>query len=283
MSSKIVLGRGLDALIPTREEDGARSSGAYRMLPLDKIAPNPMQPRQQFDNSALQELAESFKSQGVLQPILVRQNKDVYVLIAGERRYRAAHLAEMKTIPAIVIDESNESEMLQMALVENLQREDLNPLEAAEAFQRLMDDGGLTQNQLAARVGKSRAAVANGLRLLGLPDKIKDMIRAGRITEGHARAILAVDGSVAQMRLAEKIVSDSMSVREAEESARRTKRRRSLPRKKNAAIVEAENYLKQLLGTAVKITPGLKRGRIEVDYYGEEDLERLLELFRKIN
>ncbi len=283
MSSKVVLGRGLDALIPSQEESAGKSDGTYRQLPLDKIAPNPMQPRQHFEESALQELAESFKSQGVLQPILVRQNQDNYILIAGERRFRAAHLAELKTIPAIIVNESNEGEMLQMALVENLQREDLNPLEAAEAFQRLMDDGGLTQNQLAARVGKSRAAVANSLRLMRLPDKIKDLIRNGKITEGHARAILAVDGSVAQVRLAERIVTESLNVRDAEESARRTKRRRSLPRKKSPAIVEAENYLKQLFGTAVKISPGLKRGRIEVDYYGEEDLERLLELFRKIN
>ncbi|PKK83975.1 MAG: chromosome partitioning protein ParB [candidate division Zixibacteria bacterium HGW-Zixibacteria-1] len=283
MSSKIVLGRGLDALIPTLEESGARANGTYRLIPLDKIAPNPMQPRQQFDESSLHELAESFKSQGVLQPILVRQNNDMFILIAGERRYRAAHLAEMKNIPAIIIDQSNEGEMLQMALVENLQREDLNPLEAAEAFQRLMDDGAMTQNQLATRVGKSRAAVANSLRLLGLPDKIKEMIRAGKLTEGHARAVLAVDGGVSQVRLAERIISENMSVRDAEETARHSKRRRSLPRRKNPSIIETENYLKQLLGTAVKITPGLKRGRIEVDYYGEEDLERLLELFRKIN
>ena len=283
MSSKIVLGRGLDALIPTQEDNTARANGTYRMIPLEKIAPNPMQPRQQFEEGPLLELAESFRSQGILQPILVRQNNDMYVLIAGERRYRAAHLAEMKSIPAIIVDQTNEGEMLQMALVENLQREDLNPLEAAEAFQRLMDDGAMTQNQLAARVGKSRAAVANSLRLLGLPDKIKEMIRAGKLTEGHARAILAVDGSVSQLRLAERIVSENMSVRDAEEMARRNKRKRSLPRRKSPSILEAENYLKQLFGTAVKITPGLKRGRIEVDYYGEEDLERLLELFRKIN
>ncbi|MEW5924834.1 MAG: hypothetical protein AB1746_12695, partial [Candidatus Zixiibacteriota bacterium] len=129
----------------------------------------------------------------------------------------------------------------------------------------------------------SRAAVANSLRLLGLPDKIKGMIRAGKITEGHARAILAVDGSVSQLRLAERIASENMSVRDAEEIARRGKRKRSLPRRKSPSILEAENYLKQLFGTAVKITPGLKRGKIEVDYYGEDDLERLLELFRKIN
>jgi len=283
MSSKVVLGRGLDALIPKQEENATKAGGTYRLLPLGKIAPNPMQPRQHFDDSALQELAESFRSQGVLQPVLVKQNGDTYVLIAGERRFRAAHLAEMKNIPAVIVNEGDESEMLQMALVENLQREDLNPLEAAEAFQHLMDEAGMTQNQLAAKVGKSRAAVANSVRLLGLPDKIKEMIRVGKISEGHARAILAVDGSVAQLRLAERIVSDRLTVRDAEESARRTKRPRALPRKKSPAIVEAENYLKQLLGTAVKISPGLKRGKIEVDYYGEDDLERLLELFRKIN
>jgi ParB family chromosome partitioning protein len=282
MSGKIVLGRGLDALIPGRD-DSPVAEGTYRMLPLGKIAPNPMQPRQKFDDAGLGELAESFKSQGVLQPVLVKGKNDGYVLIAGERRYRAAHLAGLENIPAIILKEKDESEMLQMALVENLQREDLNPIEAAEAFQKLMDEAGLTQNQLAVRVGKSRAAVANSLRLLGLPEKIKDMIRAGKLSEGHARAVLALDDEASQLRLAERILSENLTVRAAEHTARATRRRKLVPRRRIPALVEAENYLKRLLGTAVKIIPGLKRGRIEIEYYGEEDLERILELFRKIS
>jgi ParB family chromosome partitioning protein len=281
MSSKTVLGRGLEALIPTQQE-GTIRGGSLRNIPLGRIGPNPMQPREQFDDAGLQELAESFKSQGVLQPVLVRKAADGFVLIAGERRYRAAHLAGLETIPAVILEETEDAEMLQMALVENLQREDLNPLEAAGAFRKLMDDGGLTQNQLAVRIGKSRAAVANMLRLLTLPEKVKELLRAGKLTEGHARAILAIDDDLSRVRLAERIVSENMTVRAAEDSARRVRRRKLIPRKKLPAIVEAEDYLKQLLGTSVKITPGLKRGKIEVEYYGEEDLERILELFRRI-
>jgi len=283
MTSKIVLGRGLEALIPTQKEEVTAEGGTFRNIPLSKIAPNPMQPRQQFDDNSLLELAESFKSQGVLQPVLVKKAGDGYVLIAGERRYRAAFLAQLEGIPAIVVEEKDEAAMLQMALVENLQREDLNPLEAAEAFRKLMDECGLTQNLLASRVGKSRAAVANTLRLLGLPDKVKEFIRSDKLTEGHARAILAIDDAVSQVRLAERIVSENMSVRTAEESARRMKRRKLVPKRKIPVLIEAENYLKQLLGTSVKISTGLKRGKIEIEYYGDEDLERILELFRKIN
>lgn len=283
MSGKLALGRGLEALIPNHDTVSGGSSGAYRHIPLDKIFSNPMQPRQQFDEDSLVELAESFKSQGVLQPVLVKRKQDGYVLIAGERRYRAARVARLEKIPAIILEEKDEAQMLQIALVENIQREDLNPLEAAKAFRSLMDEGGLTQNHLASRVGKSRAAVANILRLLTLPEKVKELIRSGRLTEGHARAILAVDDELSQVRLAERIVLENMSVRAAEESARRTKRRRLIPKKKLPVLVEAENYLKQLLGTAVRITAGLKRGKIEIEYYGEEDLERILELFGKIH
>lgn len=281
MSPKVVLGRGLEALIPKPTEQPSES-GAYRMLPLEHIMPNPLQPRRQFDEASLAELAESFRSQGILQPIVVQRRDQGYVLIAGERRYRAAMLADMKTVPAIVREDKDEAEMLQMALVENLQREDLNALEAAEAFRQLMEEAGMTQNQVASKVGKSRAAVANALRLLALPDKIKQMLRDGRLTEGHARAILAVDNDLSRVRLAERIQSENMSVRDVEDAARRTKRARALPRKKVPALVDTENYLKQLLGTSVKITPGLKRGKIEIEYYGDDDLDRILELFRKI-
>ncbi len=282
MSGKVVLGRGLDALIP-RHDDSTIDNVTFLNLPLNRINPNPMQPRRQFDESALEELAESFKSQGVLQPILVKKTDNGYTLIAGERRFRAAHIAGLEKIPALIVEEKDEADMLQMALVENLQRENLNPMEAAEAFQKLRDEVGLTQNQIATRVGKSRAAVANMLRLLILPNKIKDMIRGDKLTEGHARAILALNDELSQVRLAERIVSENLSVRSAEFSARKTRRRKLVPKKKFPMLVEMETYLKRLMGTAVKIIPGLKRGKIEIEYYGDEDLERILELFRKIN
>jgi ParB family transcriptional regulator, chromosome partitioning protein len=284
MSGKVVLGRGLEALIPSQGDDAAAiGGGGYRMIPLGMIVPNPMQPRRQFDDASLQELAESFKSQGVLQPIIVKKRDNGYILIAGERRYRAARLADLQNIPAIILEEKDEAAMLEMALVENIQREDLNALEEAEAFRKLIDEAGLTQNQLASKVGKSRAAVANTVRLLSLPEKIQDMIRAGKLTEGHARAILALDDDVSRVRLAERIVSENLSVRVAEESARGVRKRKLVPKRRLPALVEIENYLKQLMGTSVKITPGLKRGRIEIEYYGDDDLERILELFRKIN
>ncbi len=282
MTGKIVLGRGLEALIPSQEPADS-TSGAYRAIPLNMIVPNPLQPRRQFDETALQELAESFKSQGILQPIVVKKGDSGFVLIAGERRYRAARLAGLDKIPAMVLEEKDEGDMLQMALVENLQREDLNPLEAAEAFKKLMDDGGMTQNQLASRVGKSRAAVANLVRLLGLPEKVKEFIREGKLTEGHARAILSIEDDLSRVRLAERIVAENLTVRQAEETARGTKRRKLVPKRKIPTLVEMENYLKQLLGTSVKISSGLKRGKIEIEFYGEEDLDRILELFRKIN
>jgi ParB family chromosome partitioning protein len=281
MSGKVVLGRGLEALIPTQDESA--TGGSYRNIPVNMIVPNPAQPRRNFDDASLQELADSFKTQGVLQPIIVKKKDNGYVLIAGERRYRASRLAGMEKIPALLMDERNEVDMLQMALVENIQREDLNPLEEAEAFRRLLDESHLTQQELAARVGKSRTAVANIVRLLNLPEKVKEYIRAGKLTEGHARAILALEDDLSRVMLAERIVADNLTVRMTEESIKVLRKRRLMPKKKLPAIMELENHLKQILGTAVKITPGLKRGKIEIEFYGEEDLERLLELFKKMN
>ena len=283
MNRKVVLGRGLEALIPQGEETRISDDSTYRAIPLDSIVPNPVQPRRNFDEASLRELSESLKTQGVLQPVIVKREGNEFILIAGERRYRAARLSGMENIPAVIIEGKDESDMLQMALVENLQRENLNPMEAAEAFQKLKDDVGLTQNQIASRVGKSRAAVANMLRLIALPEKIKDMIRSGKLSEGHARAILALNDELSQVRLAERIISENLSVRFAEHAARRNTRRKLVPKKKYPVLVEAEDYLKRLMGTAVKIIPGLKRGKIEIEYYGDEDLERILELFRKIN
>ncbi len=283
MNRKVVLGRGLEALIPKSEENQATDSSTYRTIPLNLIVPNPVQPRRYFDEQALQELSESLRTQGVLQPVVVKKEGNEFILIAGERRYRAARLSGLEEIPAVVIEGKDESEMLQMALVENMQREDLNPLEMAGAFRQLMDEAGLTQNQLASQVGKSRAAVANILRLLTLPEKIKQMLREGQLSEGHARAILALDTEVAQARLAERIINEKLSVRGAEESVQRVRKRKLIPKKRIPILMEVENYLKQLLGTSVKIKPGLKRGRIEIEYYGDEDLDRILELFKKIN
>lgn len=278
---KTALGRGLQALIPTDPEESATSLKA-RMVPLDRLAPNPYQPRRTFDQASLAELAESFKRNGIMQPLVIRQDGSGFTIIAGERRYRAARLAGLREVPAMLMNNVDEVRMLELALIENLQREDLNPLETADAYHNLIDKCGLTQGQLADRVGKSRTAVTNLLRLLGLPETIKQMIREGKLTEGHARAVLAVEGEKERLRLADRIVNDQLSVREVERRALKIKRRRLVPKRKLPALAEVESKLKQLLGTSVRIVPGLKKGRIEIEYYGDDDLDRLLDLFRRI-
>jgi len=279
--SKIVLGKGLGALIP----DSANATAVenkYRMVGLESIAPNPMQPRREFDEAGLSQLAASLKKDGLMQPLVVRHNGSGYTIIAGERRFRAAKLAGFTQVPVVLMDESDDYRLLQLALVENLQREDLNPMEVAEALRSLLEKGNLTQNEVAVQVGKSRASVANLLRLLTLPESIQQMLRDGRLSEGHARAILALGNDEERLRLAEQIMADQLSVRAAERTARQKKKRKLIPKRKIPALVEVENYLKGLLGTSVKVHPGLKRGRIEVEYYTDEDLDRLLELFRRI-
>jgi ParB family chromosome partitioning protein len=280
--TKVALGKGLGALIPSAEKAG-REELSFRSVRLEQIAPNPMQPRTDFSTERLAELAESIRKDGVIQPLVVRRNGSGYTIIAGERRYRAAKLAGLTEVPIVVLDEITDTRMLELALVENIQRESLNPIELAEAYRKLIDQCGLTQQQLAERVGRSRVAVTNQLRLLGLPDDIKALVRNSKLTEGHARTLLALAGPDEMRRMADRIIAETLSVRDTERQVGRGKRRKRLVVKRRPpALVELETYLKRLLGTAVKITPGLKHGRIEIEYYGNEDLERLLELFRRI-
>jgi ParB family chromosome partitioning protein len=282
MGNKIALGRGLEALIPTSGND-EKSDGIYQLIKLDRIAPNPHQPRKSFDLDSLGELAESFKSRGMLQPILVTKEGEGFTLIAGERRFRAAKIAGLEKIPALIMSDLGKNEMLEMALIENVQREDLNPIETAQAYQALIERCGITQMALADKVGKNRASVANTMRLLTLPDNIRQMIVEGKLTEGHARAILSVSDPNLRNKVAQKIISETMSVRQAEDMARQSKRRRLVVKRKPPGIEDAETFLKQILGTAVKIVPGLKKGRIEIEYYGNEDLNRLLDMMRKLS
>jgi ParB family transcriptional regulator, chromosome partitioning protein len=280
--SKQVLGKGLSALIPA-EEDTSANKVHFRNIALDQIAPNPMQPRQTFGKERLAELAESIKANGVVQPLVVRRNGAGFTIVAGERRYRAAHLAALPKVPAVIMDDIDDVRTLELALVENIHREDLNPLELAEAYRRLIDKCGLTQHDLAVRVGRSRAAVTNHLRLLSLPDSIKRLIAEGRLSEGHARAILVLDNEAQMLETAERIVSQSLSVREVEKTtAHKRKKRRLIPKRLHPALAEMEADLKRRMATSVKIIPGLKRGRLEIEYYGDEDLDRLWQLFRKI-
>lgn len=279
--SKIALGRGLGALIP-QDEKNESTTKAYNSIPLEQIAPNPMQPRTDFSQERLCELADSLKRDGLIQPLAVVKAESGYTIVAGERRYRAAIMAGLKEVPAIVMESVDDTRLLELALVENIQREDLNPIELAEAYRRLIDKCGLTQQQMSDKIGKSRTAIANQLRLLGLPDKIKQYVRDGKLTEGHARSILSLATEPEMLRMAESIMSGALSVRDVEKQVRK-KRGRKLVIKRHAPVMaEAETYLKQLLGTSVRIVPGLKKSRIEIDYFGDDDLDRLYDLFRRI-
>lgn len=277
MQTRGGLGRGLSALLPATEV------ASLREVPLDQIRPNPRQPRREFDEASLGELAASIRAVGVLQPVIVRRLDDGYELVVGERRMRAARLASLDRIPAIV-RETDDRDLLRAALIENLQRVDLNPLEEAAAYKGLVDDLGATHEEVAGRVGKSRAHVTNMLRLLGLAPEVQARVASGALSAAHARALAAIVDAQAQVRAAQRVVAGGLSVRETEElvrtlagegtalSARAAASRTDRP----AGILEAEVLLSDILDTRVRIEPGRGRGRIVIEYAGTEDLHRIV-------
>lgn len=276
-----VLGRGLDALIATSTPTATAEAPATGQteIPVGEIEPNPHQPRVQFDDDAIRELAASIKTSGVLQPILVRRGPaGGYQLVAGERRLRAAGFAGLDKIPAIVRDVADE-EMLEMALVENIQREDLNPIEEAKAYLALSERAGLTHDQISERVGKQRASITNSLRLLVLPPEVRDMVSRGTLSAGHARALLGLEKPGEILSAARYISSKGFSVRRTEAFVQRRLRRQGsrLARPKSTVIQDLEMKLQRRFGTRVSITGNGKRGKVEFEYYSQEDLERLLE------
>jgi ParB family chromosome partitioning protein len=272
--SKGGLGRGLGALIPGAAQ---ASSDEIRELPTDAIAPNPHQPRTVIDQDAIDELADSIKKVGVLQAIIVRPHTDGYQIIAGERRWRAARVAGLETVPVRVMV-STETESLELALIENLQRQDLNSMEEARGYKRLLSVYQMTQAELAEKVSKSRSAITNTLRLLDLPDEIQDLLSGDRLTAGHARAILSLSEEDRRMRLAERIMAEGLSVREAEALARLYQagqvERAPRPVSPKSFKVVARK-LRRLLGTNVRVRLTAKKGKIEIDFQGEEELERI--------
>jgi len=272
------LGRGLDALIPTRwGEEAAPHGEAVTPLPIHAIRPNPFQPRQQFREDELEALAASIKAHGVLQPILVRPKDGGYELVAGERRLRAAQLAGLTEIPAIVRPCSDE-ELLALALIENLQREDLNPLEEAQAYQTLIEQFGLTQEAIAKQVGKSRAAVANTLRLLQLPEPIKQALREGVITEGHARALLSAPDEGVMVEAFQKVVKFHLSVRQTEALMRRlTKKQKRPSGAVDPHLLALQQVLEERLKLPVRVRKGRKGGVLELRFYSDADLEALVQ------
>ena len=284
MASQKGLGKGLGALLGDFSEEPLEKS-AYQLLPIYKVEPNPDQPRQDFDEEELQALADSITVHGIIQPLTVREMPNgYYQIIAGERRWRAARMANLSDVPAVII-EADDKKAMELALIENLQRQDLNPLEEALGYQTLMNEYGLTQEEAAGRVGKSRPAVANALRLLGLCPEVQERVRKGELSAGHARAILQLKSEKKQQEAAQKIVALGLSVRQAELLCKNMSKE-PVPRKKEVFAVdyvaECEKSLSKHLGRGVKIVNGKRKGRFELEFYGQEDLQNLLNALMKI-
>ncbi|MCB6415977.1 ParB/RepB/Spo0J family partition protein [Dorea acetigenes] len=283
------LGKGLDSLIPDNKievKTSVPNAGGEQMMKINMVEPNREQPRRNFEEDSLLELADSIKQFGVLQPLIVRKRKDYYEIIAGERRWRAAKMAGVKEIPVIIKD-FTEQEVLEIALIENIQREDLNPIEEAMAFKRLLTEFNLKQDEVAERVSKSRTAVTNSMRLLKLAEKVQQMVIDDMITTGHARALLAIEDPELQYNLANKIFDEKLSVRETESLVKSIKNPKEPKQKKmvkNAFIYEdLEDKMKQVLGTKVNVlAKGNGKGRIQIEYYSDAELERMFEMIMSL-
>jgi ParB family chromosome partitioning protein len=282
------LGRGLEALIPTstvalatesaESRSGIAAAGVLQ-IPIEMVGANPFQPRTRFNESALQELTDSIKANGIIQPVILRRvATDGYELVAGERRLRAAKLAGLDAVPAIV-REVDDRRMMELALIENIQREDLNAIDEAKAFHALIQSVGLTHDEISERVGKQRSSITNSLRLLGLPPEVQDMVSRGTLSAGHGRALLGLESSGDQLATARYVSSKGFSVRRTEALInRKLRRQHSRPRSAKASgLDEWQNKLQSQFATRVTLRPGRKGGRVEFEYYSQEDLERLLE------
>lgn len=284
LASNKGLGKGLGALLGDFVEEPVEQS-AYRELPIYKIEPNPDQPRREFDEVELQALADSISVHGVIQPLTVREMPNgYYQIIAGERRWRAARLAGLSDVPVVVM-EADDRKTMELALIENLQRQDLNVVEEALGYQALIDSYGLTQEEAAQRVGKSRPAVANTLRLLTLPGAVLEKLKDGQLSAGHARAILSLKQEKKQLEAAQKIVALALSVRQAETLCKNMSKEKPAKQELTFAVdyvAECEKSLSKHLGRGVKIVNGKRKGRFELEFYGEEDLQVLLDALMKL-
>lgn len=289
MSKKFGLGKGLNALIPEdtvilepKKGKDKNDDNGYSLIDINLIKSNESQPRKLFDDEKIMELAESIKSNGIIQPLILRKDKDEYIIVAGERRWRAAKYIGIKEIPSVIMD-LTEKQILEISLIENIQREDLNSIEEAIAYKKLITDFDLTQEQLSKRIGKSRVAITNTMRLLNLSEDVQQYIIEGVISEGHGRALLAITDSKLQCELAQNVIDDKLSVRELEFLIRKLKTK-SEP-SKSKAKKETNPYYKEVIeklenyfGTKVNVTNKNNKGKIEIEYYSEEDLQRILEI-----
>ena len=284
MASNKGLGKGLGALLGDFDEP-IQEKSPYKLLPIHKVEPNPDQPRQDFDEEELQALSESIAIHGVIQPLRVREmTSGYYQIIAGERRWRASRMAGLSEIPVVIV-EADDRKAMELALIENLQRQDLNPIEEALGYQSLMNEYGMTQEEAAGRVGKSRPAVANALRLLTLDERVVQMVRDGEITAGHARAVLMLKDQRKQQQAAQRIHALGLSVRQAELLCKNMSRQPAPQPKVTLAvdyIGECEKSLSKHLGRGVKIVNGKRKGKFELEFYGEEDLQNLLDALMKL-
>lgn len=285
MTKQRGLGKGLGALLGEAALQTAEPPSGAQLLPLQKVEPNPLQPRKNFDPDELQALADSIAMHGVIQPLTVRQlPSGFYQIIAGERRWRAARMAGLSEIPVVVI-EADDKKAMELALIENLQRADLNPIEEAQGYQQLMTDYGMTQELAAERVGKSRPAVANALRLLSLCPAVLELVEQGRLSAGHARALLAIKSAPEQYAVAMKVINLQLSVRQTENMCKNLTRKPKQEQPKPIAvdyIAECEKTLSKRLSRGVRIVNGKRKGRVELEYYGEEDLQQLYELLERL-
>lgn len=286
MAKKFGLGKGLDALLPTqekKEEKKVIETEVSNTMNINKIKPNRNQARKVFDEAKILELADSIKQHGIIQPIVLKtdaKTKD-YIIVAGERRWRAAKLAGLKEVP-VVFKELDDKELMEVSLIENIQRQNLNPVEEAQAYKKLIDEFGLTQEEVSKRVGKSRVAISNTMRLLNLDDRVLEFVSDSIITEGHGRALLQVQDFNLQYKICQKIIDDAMSVRETESYIRNLSKepKVKIEKKKDVFIKDLEQKVTSVLGTKVVFKPKTKnKGKIEIEYYSNEELERILETF----
>ena len=279
MAANKGLGKGLGALLGESAMQPSTQQSPL-LLPLQKIEPNRLQPRKSFNEEELASLADSIRQHGVIQPLTVRLlDTGYYQIIAGERRWRAARMAGLREVPVVII-EADDKKAMELALIENLQRADLTPIEEARGYQQLIGEYGLTQEQVADRVSKSRPAVANAMRLLSLPDELLSMVESGKLTAGHARALLSIKDERQQLAMAQKVVNLQLSVRQTEAMCKKLLKAEQKPEPKPVEVdylAECEKTLTRCLGRGVKIVSGKRKGKIELEYYGQEDLQRLYE------
>lgn len=284
MAKKFTLGKGLSALIPEESDNVVEQSNNNTLVSIHKIKSDEKQPRKLFDSEKIAELAESIKTHGIIQPLILRKyNEDQYIIVAGERRWRAAKMAGLKEIPAVIM-ELSDRDILEISLIENIQRQDLNPIEEAIAYKKLLDDFKITQEELSKRIGKSRVAITNTIRLTNLDERVQQYIIESIITEGHGRALLAINDKGKQYEIAQKVIDEKLSVRELERFIKKVNEEDTKNsfvednKDLNPYYKEIRNQLQNYFGTKVNISNKKNKGKIEIEYYSEEDLQRILDI-----